>query len=254
MTDEDEFPLTEAQAKLGELAQHLEICALAMAARVAQPSANLSDPPVLSTLLLLRATGHFQALLLLTNEGFVTEVRTLTRSLVEVALFAGYLEADPSGFLAAFEADAAAAKIGQAKALMKDTRLFASVAPESRRALNDFIKSASENKAKGIDLAAVAQKSSVGSLYLAYRVLSGDAGHVSLLSLQRHLIVDAASGEAQLDPGRDDIDEIYASLDIAVRAFMVVCTAHSTISGDREGNRELAGLEVRLRSLPPMVL
>lgn len=144
-----ETPSTEPavdQQKLAGIADRLEACAVEIVQRARDIQGQPREAPVLSTLLLLRGLSHYQALLVLAAEGFGIEMRMVVRSLLEVALCIAYLHNDPEAFAAELEADGTATQVQQAKVLMKDTQLFGNLSPESRRQLNDFIKSAAEAK------------------------------------------------------------------------------------------------------------
>lgn len=252
-----ETPSTEPtvdQQKLAGIADRLEACVVEIVQRARDIQGQPREAPVLSTLLLLRGLSHYQALLVLAAEGFGIEMRMVVRSLLEVALCIAYLHNDPEAFAAELEADGTATQVQQAKVLMKDTQLFGNLSPESRRQLNDFIKSAAEAKPQLLNIGALAPKSALPGLYLPYRVASADAAHVSAISLARHFERDAAGRLGHFQLGRHATPEIFATLDLAIRVFMGVCLAHTIIVKDAEGNTALAHFTKALETLPPQAI
>lgn len=252
--DTPKTELTSDQKKLVGLADQLEHCAVEIVQRAQHIQGQPREAPVLSTLLLLRGFSHYQALLLLAAEGFGIEMRTLVRSLLEVSLCIAYLHNEPEAFAADLEADGTATQVQQAKVLMKDTQLFGNLSADSRRQLNDFIKSAAETKPQLLNLGTLAPKSALPGLYLPYRITSADAAHVSALSLARHFERDDAGHFTHFQLGRGATEEIYATLDLAVRVFMAICLAHTLIAKDAEGNSALAQFTKLLGTLPPPVI
>lgn len=249
MEDQEPFPLTDDQAHVGELAQALADEARNLGQEAMRLEGAPFDPPVLSALLLLRALDMFEGLLLVANAGLGGVARTLARPVVEAAICIAHLHAHPSDFVAALEGDHDAARLGQAKALLNQ-RPSSGMASVHRRELDAFASELRAAKPKFLDVGALAGDGAVSSLYLLYRVLSDDAAHVSLTSLGRYLDREAGSDQAEIAPDRDRVDDIYATLDQAMRAFMAVCVAHTQIVGDAEGNGRLADLERRMRALP----
>lgn len=154
----------------------------------------------------------------------------------------------------ASQTDGAASQVQQAKVLMKDTKLFGAISAESRRKLNEFVKASSQNRPQSMNLAEVAQRGVVTALYLPYRVASADAAHVSVVSLARHFDRDQTGQLTAFNTGRDQVEEIFATLDLAIRAFMVVCVAHTNIAKDKEGNEDMVVVTDRLAELPLLTL
>lgn len=249
--DDEEFEPTPEQARLSQLADELQACAVQIAQRALDIQGQPREPPVLSTLLLLRGLSHYQALLILADQGFGIEMRTLTRSLLEVALCIAYLHNEPEAFVKDLESDGTATQVQQAKVLMKDTAFFGTLSKDSRRRLNDFIQSVGAAKPQLLNIGTLAARSALPGLYLPYRVTSADAAHVSAISLARHFERDEHGRFTHFQLGRDVTPEIYATLDLALRTFMAVCLAHTLVAKDGEGNTALAQLSKAFEAIPP---
>jgi len=252
MASED-VAVTPDQAALAALAYDLRDIAVRIAERAMRTDGGPEDPAVLSTLLLLRGLNQFEGVLLLADHGLGGEARTLTRGLVETAICIAYLHTRPDDFVTRLKADDDASRRGQAHALLAGRNLGAALSDADQRDLRDFVARLKADAPRFLDIADMAQDAPTGSLYLLYRILSGDAAHVSLASLGRHL-KPAGESEAAFITARDDVANIHATLDYAFRSFIAVCVAHTTIVGDRQHNRDLAELEHRMRELPRLEL
>lgn len=247
-------PPSRLLVELVEVADELENAAIGLAERAHTIEGQPSDPPILSALLLYRGLSHFRAVCVLADKGLGIEARTIMRNIIEVALCIAHVHADADGFVRALESDGAASTIGQAKVLLNDSRLAASLKPEGRRALNEFLGRASEQRQQTLNLGQIARGGEIASLYLAYRVASFDAAHVSALSLARHFVRDTEGRFTHFQLGADNDADICNTLNLAIRAFAAVCVAHNNIVNDREGHGDMIALTERMARMPAYTL
>lgn len=145
----------------------------------------LSDPPILSRMLLGRALSNFQGGVLLLERGMAVEARTLARACLETAfcLTAVLTQGSPFGMRLVADAEKHRRMLAKNLLAVSDAAL---PADEVAR-LQDLVASVPTDVVPhwlGAD--EMARASPIAGMYLFYRSLSGDAAHPSIGSLERY--------------------------------------------------------------------
>jgi len=197
--------------------------------------------------LLLRSLASFQGVVLMAERGMVTQARCLARSCLEEAFAMSGLHDRPDAFLRHLRDDEAAARKGQAKAVLAtgDERRY------DAAALRKLIAESPKNRGLGVN--EVADLGPLSDLYLAYKILSDDGAHVTVRNILRHMSMSPDGKEWRgFSVGPARTREIVEALNFALMAFLSVGVAYSNLIGDLEANRELSGLSNRYHALPNM--
>lgn len=145
---------------------------------------NLSDPRVIATLLLFRALGNAQSVILLCDRGLLVDGRNATRSLAECALHFIALKKDPTHY-AAMAGDELSSRKGRDKLMLG---FGGQLSPEQISVVRKHLDQIdAQGKLRKIELSEVGKMPDADIHYLIYRQLSADAAHVSLESISRYL-------------------------------------------------------------------
>lgn len=190
------------------------------------------DREPMALLLLHRSCAQLQGAVLMAERGMDVEARTLARGLLENTLLMAALHDNPVKARAVMIEDAAAAKKGQAKTILR-SGMSADAAM-----LQDVVDSI--GSVSNLNISKLAELGPLGHLYLLYRVMSDDAVHPSGKSLQRHMRMadDGQSWNGYL-VGPEDPDRIADTLDRILMIGIALGVAFTQIVGDEENNTRL---------------
>jgi hypothetical protein len=187
-----------------------------------QPPAD-DNTRLLAALLFGRLLTSFESAYLLTEQGLCGDARTVLRAMVESTIFLGAVVTDPK----VIDLLVTRHIVNEWKlvaAWLADPQAVESTSPENLERLNAKL---TENRADNpevkrdpIDVQELAKSSNLLWLYnTAFRVLSGDAAHTSVLALERHVKTDAAGKIIALRFGADET-EVPDTLSIAMPALL----------------------------------
>jgi hypothetical protein len=190
------------------------------------------DREPMALLLLHRSCAQLQGAVLMAERGMDVEARTLARGLLENALLMAALYENPERARAIMIEDAAAAKRGQAKAILRQG-MSADAAM-----LKDVVDSI--GSVSSLNISKLSELGPLRHLYLLYRVMSDDAVHPSGKSLQRHMRM-ADDGQSWNDylVGPEDPERIADTLDRILMIGIALGVAFTQIVGDEENNTRL---------------
>lgn len=174
--------------------------------------------------LFARAVTLFQGAVLMAERGMATEARTLVRGCAETAIALGCARLDKT-FFAQLDEDYDKHRIAMANDLLE--RLPAgdpNISDRQREDLRATIAQISSEYTaphpRRINWAAAAIVAAMTDLYLTvYRETSGDAAHVSLKALERHVALDAR-GDIDGLRFHPDIDGAAETLSAAVASLL----------------------------------
>jgi Family of unknown function (DUF5677) len=142
-----------------------------------------------------RAITLFQGAVLMAERGMATEARTLVRSCAETAIAIGCSRLDPT-FFAQLDEDYEKHRIALANDLLQnlpadDPNITAEQRTGLRQLIADVSREYTSPHPRRINWAAAAVAANMIDLYMTvYRDTSGDAAHVSLKALERHVQTD----------------------------------------------------------------
>jgi hypothetical protein len=186
---------------------------------------------LLAALLFGRILTSFQSAYMLTERGHCGDARTVLRAMVESAIFLGALVTDPLLIDRLVDRHV----VNERKlvgAWLADPVAVEATSPENLERLREKL---AENRANNpdlkrdpIDVQELARSSDLLWLYnTAFRVLSGDAAHTSVLALERHVKTNAAGDIIGLQFG-PNASEVPDTLSIALPALLNA--THTVIS------------------------
>jgi hypothetical protein len=138
-----------------------------------------------------RAVTMFEGAVLLAEIGMAAESRTLVRGCAETAIAIGCTRLDKT-FLRRLDEDHDKHRVAMANDLLRLPEDDPNISPEQRADLSRLIAEVTaqygHQRPKGINWADASNTAAMTDLYLTvYRRTSGDAAHVSLQSLDRHI-------------------------------------------------------------------
>jgi hypothetical protein len=173
-------------------------------------------------MLYARAVSMFQGAVLLSERGMGAEARTLVRACAETAIALGCARLDPT-FPGRLDEDHDRDRVAQANELLQLPETDPNISPAQRADLRRVIAEVSSQYKQGprrIKWASAAVTAAMTDLYFTvYRQTSGDAAHVSLRSLDRHVAVDSA-GTIHGFRYQPDIDGVPDTLSAAIAALL----------------------------------
>ncbi|MCW2282595.1 hypothetical protein M2323_000356 [Rhodoblastus acidophilus] len=205
--------------------------------------ANYETPPNDSKryalTLLARTINNFQAGILLVNNDFVVEARTMVRCCYENFFWIASLSKMGNSFIDKMNLDDAAHRITHAKSLIEWSKSKNNYDFEEQ--LNKIISSLTTKygKTSTIKNYDAASDGDIGETYIIYRQLCGDSAHHSATSLSRHV---SLNGDAPHLLPLDDPYEVEETLELACKALIGVLVDANIIL-------ELPDNEARLSSL-----
>jgi hypothetical protein len=173
-------------------------------------------------ILYARAVSMFQGAVLLSERGMGAEARTLVRGCAETAIALGCVRLDPT-FFDRLDEDHDRDRVAQANELLQLPETDPNISPAQRADLRRVIAEVSSQYQQGprrIKWASAAVTAAMTDLYLTvYRQTSGDAAHVSLRSLDRHVAADS-TGTIHGFRYQPDIVGVPDTLSAAIAALL----------------------------------
>jgi len=193
-----------------------------------------------------RAVTMFQGVVRLAERGMTSEARTLVRGCAETAIALGCVRRDKK-FFDRLDEDYDKHRIAMAHELLrllpeKDPNLSAEQRTELQRFVNDLSAQYAPREPQRINWANAAVTAEMTDLYMTvYRQTSGDAAHVTLRALERHLEIDSKGTITgfRFFPELEGVDE---TLSLAIAALLHATDARLRGDGD-------APFEERLRAV-----
>mgnify|MGYP000449768783 CR=1 FL=1 len=220
-------PARALYERLGfELVEALNACLQKAATAACETVRGMPfDREPMALLLLHRSCAQLQGAVLMAERGMDVEARTLARGLLENTLLMAALHDNPDKARAVMIEDAAAAKKGQAKTILR-SGMSADAAM-----LQDVVDSI--GSVSNLNISKLAELGPLGHLYLLYRVMSDDAVHPSGKSLQRHMRMadDGESWNGYL-VGPEDPERIADTLDRILMIGIALGVAFTQIVGE----------------------
>ena len=161
-----------------------------MEAMYAAHPVQTSEKQLVASLIFCRALQSFQGVILLAERGMMADARTLVRSCAESAIAVGCASVDDD-----FLDDLIAGSVKHHKAVAEKILSNPDVVPHLEQDKTDKLKvllDELENRPSGgINWEQAARKAGMSVLYdTVYRGTSGDAAHVTIDSINRHLKKD----------------------------------------------------------------
>jgi len=192
-----------------------------------------------------RSVGMFQGAILLTERGMAAESRTLVRACAETAIALGCSRRQKS-FLEQLDEDHDKSRVAAANDLLglpeDDPNLSSTQRADLQRLIAEIAARYEHPHPRRINWAIAASTAAMTDLYLTvYRQTSGDAAHVTLNSLNRHIVSDAA-GNIMGFKFSPTLDGIADTLSASIAALLCATEAKLRGIGD-------AGADQALRTL-----
>jgi hypothetical protein len=212
---------------------------------------ELHAPNSVAVRLFLRGLQTYQGVVLMAERGMVADGQILLRSLLEDVFALAALCTEPAVFVDMLKADAHAARREQGRFLLANNLLGVG-GPEVKAKLQTIVDEIGRDPAF-ISPKKVAALSPMQRQYLVYQKLSNDAGHVSAVSLRRHVSTDETRTSWCYRWGQGSADEIAFTLHQAVLAAIGIGVALTSLTSDTASNAAVAALAERVQRLPPGV-
>jgi len=190
-----------------------------------------------------RAVTMFQGVVLLAERGMATEARTLVRGCAETAIALGCVRRDKE-FFDRLDEDYDKHRIAMAHELLrllpeKDPNLPAEQRTELQSFVDDLSAQYAPREPRRINWANAAVVAGMTDLYMTvYRQTSGDAAHVTLRALERHLEID---GNGTITGFRffPEFEAVDETLSAAIAALLHATDAKLHGGGDAPAEERL---------------
>lgn len=192
------------------------------------------DDPNSITMLLIyaRAVTSYQAAILLIERGLPADARTIARSFLETVMHFGAATNDPEFHKRLVAADRKhkenianpLLKMGGDKSGLDDTEI---------EKLQAWLANPNAPKAEKLPIEKLMQTMELGDIYDTYfRGFSGDAAHTTILSLQRHCIVDEEQNLSGTKWGPDMVDTTGTLMDLCSIMFYLLVWGRNSLTGE----------------------
>ncbi len=204
-------------------------------------------PEAVAVRVLLRSCGTLQGVILLTERGMVAEERMLARNLIESAFCIAALNDNPDAFMKMLKQDAEASRHRQRKFIIAQDLI-------DKGAKRDQLQAAIKDidKLEIMSPKKIAELGPLVNQYLAYQRLSDDAAHLSVKSLHRHVLTDAARAGWNYKWCIGDQGENAATLHHTILAALAIGIGITQMLKDKNGNAAFGDLSDRFQSMPPV--
>jgi Family of unknown function (DUF5677) len=199
-----------------------------------------------------RAVTMFQGAVLLAERGMAAESRTLVRGCAETAIALGCTRRDKT-FPRQLDDDHDRHRVAMANDILnlpaEDPNVSAMQRDDLRRLIAEVSAQHAPSGPRKINWAVASSRAAMTDLYLTvYRQTSGDAAHVSLRSMDRHVVSDA-SGTITGFQFRPYPEEVADTLSSAIAALFHATEARLLGLGDTASDDALRGLALEWRTL-----
>jgi hypothetical protein len=199
-----------------------------------------------------RAVTMFQGAVLLAERGMAAESRTLVRGCAETAIALGCTRRDKT-FPRQLDDDHDRHRVAMANDLLNlpadDPNVSATQRDDLRRLIAEVSARHAPSGPRKINWAVASSKAAMTDLYLTvYRQTSADAAHVSLRSMDRHVVSDP-SGTITGFQFRPYPEEVADTLSAAIAALFHATEAKLLGLGDRASDDALRALALEWRTL-----
>jgi len=193
------------------------------------------DPPIdpnSITMLLIyaRAVTSYQAAILLIERGLPADARTLARSFLETVMHFGAAMNDPEFYKRLVAADRRH-KENIANPLVKMGGDKSGLDSKEVEKLEAWLADPDASKAEKLPIERIMQGMELGDIYdTFFRGLSGDAVHTTILSLQRHCVVDAQNDVVGTKWGPDVTDTAQTLMTLCSVMFYLLSWGRNSLT------------------------
>jgi hypothetical protein len=230
----------------------IEKCKTTLSTSVAlEDDKGTKFPTVWALALLARTVSNIEAARILLDTDHPVEARTLVRCCWENFFCTAALAKTGDAFLKKLDLDHGASQKKQAQRL----RDFAANSDGGNAKVSETLSSFAEvmekqyPKASHLNHQKTAEDGTVGASYVIYNVLSNDAAHPSITSLDRHILsMGRGNWTISAYPPIHQKD-LVQTLDLACSAVLGVCVAFYEVFGGGETGETLASLGDELTRL-----
>jgi hypothetical protein len=201
-------------------------------------------PTVWALALLARTISNIEAARILLDTNHPMEARTLVRCCWENFFCTAAIAKTGDAFLEKLDLDHGASQRKQAQRLRDFATNYGGGDVEVGKALSSFAEVMEKEypKAAFLNHQRTAEDGTVGEGYVIYNVLSNDAAHPSITSLNRHILsMGRGNWTISANPPIDQYESIQ-TLQLACSAVLGVCVAFYEVFGGGETGETLASL------------
>lgn len=202
------------------------------------------EPKVIALTLLCRSLGHLKGATSLLEQRLLVEASVIVRCCVENLICVGALRQKGEAFVAELLSAAADGDHKLANLALEALRDGEKTETVSR--LEEIVRSlrSTNPKPRRLNTRALSQENPVGSNYILFSVLSGQAAHVSARSLGRHLKQFHEGGNQHLHleiaPNPTDEQLLTLLVDLLRTVLGVIVGVNEILGGTEPGRRLFA--------------
>jgi hypothetical protein len=201
-------------------------------------------PTVWALALLARTISNIEAVRILLDTGHLIEARTLVRCCWENFFCTAAIAKTGDAFLEKLDLDHGASQKKQAQRLRDFTANYDGGNEEASKAFSSFadVMQKEYPKASFLNHQRTAEDGTVGEGYIIYNVLSNDAAHPSITSLDRHILsMGRGNWTISANPPINQNESIQ-TLQLACSAILGMCVAFYEVFGGGETGETLASI------------
>jgi hypothetical protein len=212
-------------------------------AKVSEDEIHSSNPKMIGLTLLCRTVNNFAGARLLLENDFIVEARTLLRCCYENFFWLAGLSVKGAAFVNEMVSDHKATRHKRGRELLEWAKEQTEpVAFEEK--LSEFMADATREKDKPSKISHfdAAKAGGIVEAYIIYRVLSTDAAHPSITSLDRHLREEAEDVLTLLAEPPVIPEEVIETLEFCCSVLLGVCVAINSMLGGTEAGKPLPDL------------
>lgn len=232
----------------------IEKCKTALNAKMArEDDRGTKFPTVWALALLARTISNIEAARILLDKDYPIEARVLVRCCWEDFFCTAALAKTGEEFLEKLDLDHGASQKKQAQRLRDFATKNDKGDAEVKKTLSSFadVMQKEYPKVSFLNHQKTAEDGTVGEGYVVYNVLSNDAAHPSITSLNRHIVsMGRGNWTFSANPPINK-NEFVQTLELACSAVLGVCVAFYEVFGGGETGETLSSLGdelVRLRN------
>jgi hypothetical protein len=212
-------------------------------AKVSEDEGHSSNPKMIGLMLLRRTVNNFAGARLLLENDFIVEARTLLRCCYENFFWLAGLSVKGAAFVNEMVSDYKATKLKRGRELLEwAEEQTEPLAFEEK--LSEFMADATGEKDRPSKISHfdAAKAGGIVEAYIIYRVLSTDAAHPSITSLDRHLREEGEDELTLLAVASVTPEEVIETLEFCCSVLLGVCVAINSMLGGTEAGKPLPDL------------
>lgn len=223
----------------------IDKCKATLGASVAlEDDKGTNFPTVWALSLLARTISNIEAARILIDADQPIEARTLIRCCWENFFCTAAIAKTGDAFLEKLDLDHGASQKRQAQGLRDFSANYDKGNVETTKTLSSFAEVMEREypKASFLNHKRTAEDGTVAEGYIIYNVLSNDAAHPSITSLNRHLVsIGRGNWTISAKPPANQYEAVQ-TVQLACSAILGVCVAFYEVYGGGETNETLASL------------